>query len=221
MEREKTTVYFVSGLSTNEKVFSHIKLPETFEKKFISWKLPHRGESLSRYSLRMAEEINQKEPFILIGLSFGGVIVQEMNQFLSPKQTIIISSIKSRSEMPVLFRFSARTKLYKLVTVRLLVLYHKILISNSSGKNKRYLGYFFTYLDPRYIRWSIEKIVHWRSTVTVHNLYHIHGEKDIIFPSKNLKGKIHLISNGTHAIILQRAKSINKILQRILVHRDR
>ena len=61
MEREKTTVYFVSGLSTNEKVFSHIKLPETFEKKFISWKLPHRGESLSRYSLRMAEEINQKK----------------------------------------------------------------------------------------------------------------------------------------------------------------
>ncbi len=218
MERKKTIVYFVSGLSTNEKVFSHIKLPKTFEKKFISWKLPHPGESLSSYSRRMAEEINRKEVFILIGLSFGGVIVQEMNQFVSPEQTIIISSIKSRSEMPVLFRFAARTKLYKLFPVRGLVLYHKILISNSSGKNKRYLGYFFTYLDKRYIRWSIEKIVHWHSTVTVHNLYHIHGEKDIIFPSKNLKGKIDIISNGTHAIILQRAKRINNILRRILIH---
>lgn len=220
MERKKTIAYFVSGLSANEKVFSHIKLPETFEKKFISWKLPYPGESLSSYSQRMAEEINQKEPFILIGLSFGGVIVQEMNQFVNPKQTIIISSIKSRVEMPALFCFSARTKLYKLVPVRVLFLYHKLLISNSSGKNKRYLGYFFTYLDPHYIRWSIEKIVHWHSTVTVDNLYHIHGEKDIIFPSKNLKGKIYLISNGTHAIILQRAKSINKILQCILIHRD-
>ena len=46
-----------------------------------------------------------------------------------------------------------------------------------------------------------------------HHLIHIHGEKDEVFPSKHIKNSIE-IKNGTHVMILNKAKTISKILEK-------
>src|SRR5690625_7569048 len=67
------------------------------------------------YVKRMAKGIKH-EKTILIGVSFGGVIVQEMAKLLPIEKTIIISSVKSRREFPRYMRFGSFTKLYRLLT---------------------------------------------------------------------------------------------------------
>ncbi|NDW19876.1 hypothetical protein D0T53_13305 [Dysgonomonas sp. 216] len=101
-------IYFIPGLAANCKVFDRITLPEGYKRQYIEWLIPSEDESIEAYSRRMAKEINTQEAFILAGYSLGGIIIQEMNKFLKPQKSILISSIKGENEIPPLFRLGHR-----------------------------------------------------------------------------------------------------------------
>ncbi|MFV0237087.1 MAG: alpha/beta hydrolase, partial [Flavobacteriales bacterium] len=169
-------VYFISGLGANQNIFEYLRLPKGFNSYFIHWKQPLKKETLQNYTKRMVKEIDISEPFILVGLSFGGIVAQEMNRFVQPQKTILISSIKSREEMPKLFRFSSKIAAHKLIPIRFFT--NDYFLSYALFRNLYYrkqkktdLNHFFTYRDPHYLRWSIHQIVNWKPTVHVRNLY--------------------------------------------------
>lgn len=90
----KIHVYFMPGMAASSTIFERIKLPEeAFEMHMLEWFLPEKNETLQHYARRMANEVKHEEA-VLIGVSFGGILVQEMKQFLKPKKVIIISSVK-------------------------------------------------------------------------------------------------------------------------------
>ena len=66
------------GLAASPKIFERIQLPEdTFEMHLLEWFLPEQNESLEAYAKRMTLKIKHENP-VLIGVSFGGILVQEM-----------------------------------------------------------------------------------------------------------------------------------------------
>lgn len=82
MEKSKTHIYLIPGMGANTKIFEYIKLPENdYVMHFIEWELPERKESLSDYAFRMTKKITHEKP-ILFGVSFGGILVQEMSKFV-------------------------------------------------------------------------------------------------------------------------------------------
>ena len=106
----KIPIYFMPGLAASPTIFENIKLPEDqFEMRFLEWFLPQEKESIESYALRMTEKIQHENP-VLVGVSFGGVLVQEMAQFLNLDKIIIISSIKSSDEMPNWMKIAKQTK---------------------------------------------------------------------------------------------------------------
>lgn len=211
-------VYFISGLGANRRVFDYLLLEKELKPRFIEWKIPEKNETLPHYAERMAEAIAPKEAFSLVGLSFGGILAQEMNRYVQPEQTVLISSIKSNAELPRLMRFSAKTGAHKLLSTRFLT-------GNSlfSYRSLRKLYYrnppdwddFFTHRDPYYLKWSIHQILHWENTLEVQNLSHLHGTRDQVFPTKYIENAV-FISGGTHLMILQKAKAVSAHLNRIL-----
>ncbi len=214
-------VYFISGLGANQKAFQYLTLPEGFESYFIDWKQPLEKESLQAYSKRMSEEIDHSKPFILVGLSFGGIVAQEMNRFVKPEKTILISSIKSRDEMPRLFKFLSKTSAYKMIPASFFtndrVLSYSFFRSLYYNKKKAPDFHdFFTHRDSHYLRWSVHQIVNWKPQFKVKNLYHIHGNQDVVFPHKKLKGKVKIIPKGSHIMVMQRAKAVNEALNEML-----
>ena len=120
MNFEKTHVYFVPGMAAGSEIFRNIKLPEKYEIHILEWLIPENKESLKAYAKRMASRIKE-ENSILIGVSFGGVVVQEMSFFLKLKKLIIISSVKSRNELPRRMKFASLTKAYKLIPTGLVL----------------------------------------------------------------------------------------------------
>jgi predicted esterase YcpF (UPF0227 family) len=71
--------------------FGHFK--DTFEIYLLEWEIPLDNESLTHYAKRISEKIKHENP-VLIGVSFGGILVQEMSKHLNAHKVLIISSVK-------------------------------------------------------------------------------------------------------------------------------
>ena len=119
MNQDIIHVYFMPGMAASSKIFEYIELPETqFQIHYLEWLIPSDNELLSDYARRMSEIIEHKK-CVLLGVSFGGVLVQEMSKYLNVQKLIIVSSIKSRNELPKKMILAKVTKAYKLLPVQL------------------------------------------------------------------------------------------------------
>ena len=87
-------VYCVSGLGADERIFSDLDIGEGYE--IIPVKhVDHRGcETLKEYALLLAQKIPIDREVVLLGDSFGGMVVQEIAQVRKVKFLILTSTIK-------------------------------------------------------------------------------------------------------------------------------
>lgn len=219
MSDAKTHVYFMPGMAANPSIFKNIRLPEeTFESHLLEWFVPDNKMSFSQYAKRMNERVVHDNP-VLVGVSFGGMLVQEMAKTLPVQKTIIISSVKSASELPRRMRFAKHTNVHKLLPTGLVnnvELLAKYAFGERIDQRLRLYEEYLSLRDKYYIDWSIDQIVNWRSTGHPKNLVHIHGEKDPVFPIRNIKDCIR-VKNGTHTMIIHRAKWFNEHLPTIIL----
>lgn len=121
--KNKTHVYFMPGMCANPLIFERIKLSSNFKPHYLNWISPLKNESLQNYVIRLSKYIKHKDS-ILVGVSFGGVIVQELSKILKFKKVVIISSVKSNKELSNSMKFAKKTKSYKLLPVTWLNNFH-------------------------------------------------------------------------------------------------
>lgn len=215
---KKTHCYFVPGLAASKEIFKNIRLPEDqFEIHILEWLIPEKKESLIAYAQRMAERVKH-EDIVLLGVSFGGVVAQEMSAFLNLKKLIIVSSVKTRNELPRRLKAVRKTGVYKLVptgwalSVKDLT---KLAIGPRSRKRLRLYQEYLWMRDKTYLDWAIKQMVCWERETPVNNVVHIHGDADIVFPLKNIKAT-HVLPQGTHVMILNKGSKVSKLLENIV-----
>lgn len=212
-------VYFISGMSANCKVFDKLQLPEGFDKQYIEWLIPYENESLDEYTRRMAVNIDTSQPFVLVGYSFGGIIVQEMNKFMTPQKTIIMASMKAEDEIPPLFRLGRRIKFAEYLPIGFFKT--SDLISDFFARfvyhaTREEIDKYVSYTDPVYTKWCLYQILNWHSSFACAHLYHIHGTKDQMFPYKGAKN-VYRIDEGDHLFVIKKSKEVSRILSEILL----
>lgn len=215
--KQKTHIYFIPGMAAGPKTFENIKLPEDqYEVKIIEWLIPEKDETLTQYAKRMAAFVKTPDA-ILVGVSFGGVVAQEMERFLKLKRLVIISSVKNKNELPWRMRLTGQFKAYKLIPTAKFLSVKDLTQFSVGPKSKRRLLLYQKYLNVRnkqYLDWAIKQMVTWDREKTVEGLIHIHGEKDQVFPIKYIK-KCIVIKEGTHIMLLTRGREISQLLQQI------
>lgn len=214
MKTSKTHIYFVPGLAASSKIFEYIKLPDTFELHYLEWLIPLSDkESIENYASRMAQLVTA-ENVVLVGVSFGGIMVQEMSKHVNTQKVIIISSVKSIYEFPKRLRLIQKTKAFKLFPTKAIANIEEFSIYAFGDFAKKRVKLYKEYLSVRnekYLTWAIYNVLHWQQTIPLENIIHIHGVEDGIFPIKHIENCIP-IDKGTHVMILNKAKSISKII---------
>ncbi len=213
---EKTHIYFVPGLAANKSIFEYVSLPqEHFELHFLEWIIPLSiEESIEDYAKRMCEPIVHENP-ILVGVSFGGIMVQEMSKLINPKKVIIISSIKNRDELPNRLKLAQKTKAYKLFPTKVIQNienYDAYFFNDFLKKRSELYKTYLSVRDSKYLEWAIHNVLNWEQKTSLDNIIHIHGNKDEVFPFKHINNAIE-VNNGTHIMILDKAKTISSILK--------
>jgi len=219
MTDNKIHVYFMPGMAANPSIFKHIQLPEDqFEQHLLSWFVPDKNMTLAEYALKMTESISH-ENIILVGVSFGGMLVQEMARNIKTRKVIVVSSVKHESELPKRMLFAKYTKVHKLLPTGLVnnvELLAKYAFGETVNKRLELYEEYLSLKDKYYIDWSIDQIVNWKQTYCPDCLVHIHGDKDNVFPIGNIKNCIP-VKNGTHTMIIHRAKWFNEHLPTIIL----
>lgn len=208
------------GLAASPTIFERIQLPvDLFEIHLLEWEIPLEQESLQAYAKRMAQKVTH-ENVVLVGVSFGGILVQEMKAFLQPKKVIIISSVKANTEFPRRFKIAKTTKAYRLIPTQLFENIESLMkFSFGSSIIKQRLVLYEKFLSVRnkhYLDWSIEQIINWERKDIDPEIIHIHGDADEVFPPKYIKEFIP-VKGGTHIMILSKYKWLNENLPKIIL----
>jgi len=219
MNQEIIHVYFMPGMAANPFIFENIKLPENqFEIHWLEWIIPHKNESLSDYAKRMILKI-EHEHVVLLGVSFGGVLVQEISKHIKLRKLIIVSSVKTKYELPKRMKVVKLTKAYKVLPTSLasnIDVLAKYAFGNSVKKRLALYKRYLSVSDKRYLDWAITQMVCWTQEEPIAGCLHIHGDNDMVFPYHNINDCI-TIKGGTHIMIINKYKWFNENLPQLIL----
>ena len=206
------------GMAASPAIFEYLEFPDTIAVKWLSWIPPLPQESLSDYALRMCQRITDERP-VLLGVSFGGVLVQEMAQHLDCKKVIIVSSIKSPNELALPMKLAQKTNAHKLLPTQWVKNLETLALFVFGDRIKKRVALYQKYLserDPNYLNWAIDALVHWQGVTPTTELIHIHGKQDTVFPIKNIQQPVTL-TDGGHAMIINKKTWFNKQLPELIL----
>lgn len=207
-------IYMMPGLAASSLVFENINLKNSkYQLHRLDWIQPKKNESINSYCKRLSKKIKHKEP-ILLGVSFGGIIVQELDKILNVKKLIIVSSVKTHHEYPVVFKIARDYQLNNALPFGMFDNFVKFSLKLNINKLYKRIDLAERYLTERdegYLEWAVWSLLNWKQSEVREDIIHIHGDKDKVFPINNISNCIK-IKGGKHEMIILRAKWFNENL---------
>jgi pimeloyl-ACP methyl ester carboxylesterase len=208
------TFYFISGLGADERLFRNLDMRGS-RCVYVSWIKPLPDESLTGYALRLAGQIKEQQGAVLVGVSLGGILSVEIAKRMNISAAIIISSVKTRDELPLSYRllsyvsFVVRLFPYSIIRrIPFLLYYH---MGARTREEIELLQDFMRKTDESFVHWASEKIICWQNREVPANVFHIHGTEDRVFPFSKVKNAVG-IKGGTHLMVLNRARKISRLI---------
>ncbi|MBW7889612.1 MAG: alpha/beta hydrolase [Chitinophagaceae bacterium] len=216
------TVYCLCGLGSDERIFSKLNW-DGVDVHYLPWIMPSAGESLSAYAVRMSESI-EDENATLIGVSFGGMMSIEIAKVRKIYKVVLISSVSNRLQLPGWMRLFGkmnadsllpRKSLFSFRPTKIFEPLENYFLGASTEEEKKLVHEYRANVDPVYLKWSIHQVLRWNNEWQPPALYHIHGDKDRIFPY-SLVTPTHTIPSAGHFLVYQEAERVSAILREIL-----
>jgi len=205
-------IYLITGLGADRRLFKKIKI-SGFKINYIEWTTPNKDDSFSSYLERYVPQIKQGS--ILIGVSLGGMAAIELSKKVEVDKVILISSVKSRGEMPLYLRFIGRFKIYKMAPIVSLKRFGTLgmYVNGVSSKEARdALLEMIDDVDNVFYIWAAGQAANWSNLELIPNLTQIHGSNDKIFPIKNIDPDF-IINDGTHFMVYEKGEEISEIIK--------
>lgn len=212
------TIYCISGLGADEGVFQYLDF--SFVKPvFIKWIKPLQNESLANYAMRLKQQFIHEENPIILGLSLGGMLAVEISKLIPSAKTIIISSAKTKNEIPFHLKTFRYLPLYKILpdwSVRQHSLLREYFLGVKKTRTKNYVKQVAKHADGNFYRWAVGAILNWQNETIPSNVIHLHGTNDKLLPYKFVKTDI-TVDNGGHLMIIENAEEISFKLKQLIL----
>ena len=209
-------IHCFSGLGADHRLFNNLALPG-FDLCPVQWLVPEPSESIPDYTYRLASKIELSSDDIFLGVSFGGIICQELALIHKPARLIIVSSLTDSSQMPAVFRVinNRLTRFFlsggpKRAAIPIVAWLNGI----TSSADREILVQMSKDTDPRFLRWGMQQLLCWKPSGAVDDLIHIHGTKDLMIPFRGVN-PTHIIEGGSHFMIMNRSEEISRLIQTV------
>ena len=205
-------VYLLPGVGCDERLFTRLDL-QGIDAVKLTWPPFAKGTTLAVIAAAMVEHVVRDEPHVLVGVSMGGMVAQELAALTQPRKVVLISSWTGPQEWPPLVRISARFGLPVLIrdwSMRM-VWPLKRIIDRRTADIDSLLWEMAVRQRAQQLRRGTQAILRWKGSPWKGPLVRIHGDKDIVTP---LRFPVdHLVRGGQHVMVLTRADEVSRMLR--------
>ncbi len=211
-------VYFLSGLGADKRAYERVSLPSGFEMHHIEWMPVKWDETIDSYAKQLSQEIDASEPFILVGLSFGGMVAIEISKIIKPFRLILFSTVRKKTELPLLYRFAGKLRIYRVLPYQLFAFGLPFLywfFGPLDREGRILISKFLHQTDPGMLTWAFKQISRWKNVDVPSENIHIHGSRDRVFPVRLCKPE-YTVQGAGHLCVFTHAAEVNFILKRYL-----
>jgi esterase/lipase len=211
----KPKLYLIPGFLTDKTIYKNFLDDERLDCEVLEFITTNSAvETIEEYAKRLSNKIDSSRPFSLLGTSFGGILAIEISKFVEPQSIIFVSSVKNYDEMNPLMHFEKSSALLDYIPSKLVKraietgydLGIKVVPTLKQIDNKE-ISEMIHSINGRLEKWIIKKINTWKGENKIENFLHLHGDKDNVFPIKNIKN-YELIKGGNHNMIISRSEEI-------------
>jgi pimeloyl-ACP methyl ester carboxylesterase len=214
-------IYLIPGLGFDHRIFQHLDF-QCGDVRYLDWIDPIKKETIVDYTQRLFAEIaDDQEKKVLIGHSFGGVVAQEIAAVKKIDQVILLSSIRSRDEMPRSMKLAKPFGIHHLFTKELSVKTVQYWGENHGFESYEDQAMFKSMVGQQsnlYLQWAFKTISGWSGSEVLPGtkVFQIHGTNDKTFPLKKIVNPDKVIENGSHIMVFKQPDKINKILNTVI-----
>lgn len=211
-------VYALSGLGADERLFENIELDAPAELIPLSWISPGNSQTIADYAARILDHYKPEPGSILMGVSFGGMIIQEMAREMDVHSLVLISTMTSRADLPLAMKTAAAARIHPILKKDFLGglawLGDKFTSKSNKGRNL-----FFQMIEdsnPDVLSFGARAILDWNPPGIQVPYIRIHGDKDRVFPLKK-EWNAKIIKGGNHFMIFDKGEEISGLVDDFLV----
>lgn len=215
-----TTIYCISGIGTDERIFQRLDIPGVML-KHIKWVKPEKTDTIATYAQKLLPQITEEKP-VLLGVSFGGMIAVEISRLIPVRQIFLISSSKTKYEIPFYYRWYGQLGLYRLISPQLLKLHNRlsnVFFSLKKKEEKELLKTIMRDTDPVFLKWAVKAICTWKNTELPVKAAHIHGRADKMLPARYVQAD-EWVEKAGHFMIHNQAVEISRFVALRMVTGD-
>ncbi len=182
----------------------------------MSWIDPVLDESLQSYAHRMMKHhgVDQVESPILLGLSFGGMLVTEIAKLIPGSKAILVSTSETRDELPLSIKAGARIKVNKYIPDMFLHPPIELASKFFGTEKKELLQAILNDSDTSFTKWALGAIGNWDNEKRLTDRLKIHGTSDLVIPFSDESAIA--IKGGTHFMIIDRADEVSSVINSYL-----
>jgi pimeloyl-ACP methyl ester carboxylesterase len=215
---DRIDVYLIPGMGTDYRVFNDFDL-EHGNIHYIKWSEPGDTRSLEEYASLLADQIDTGRHYVIVGVSFGGMIGLEISRTLNNRNLILISSAKTASEIPVKYKPARVLPLHHMLGERLLrntsekkFMYKDIL----EPENRHLYRQMLIETGAGFLIRQMDMIVRWKNREYDPGILHIHGTDDRVLPARRIENAVW-IEGGTHKMVINHPGTLCRIIDHYLL----
>lgn len=214
-------IYCLSGLGADERIFANLRI-DGAELVHLPWPEYDEHDELPCYAQKMSALIKDENP-ILLGVSFGGMLAVEIAKIRKVEKVIIVSSAKTKEEIPHFGRFMKFIVTKQVVPAVFFTWPNRVVMQMfgaATDIEKEMLKGVFRATDGYLVRWAMKAIQLWRNSTYPEPIVHIHGDADKIITPEYIHAD-YWIKGGSHIMIYNKAEEINTIINKELKNGNR
>jgi pimeloyl-ACP methyl ester carboxylesterase len=207
-------IYSIPGVAADPRIFRNLRLP-VHELRHLELPLMEEDDTIRDQAMALRSSISEDVPHMILGMSMGGMIAQELASITSPHRVVIISSWKGPEEMPAPLKTMRGTHPERVLSEKLIdrILPFLFWQMGAESEDDRELIRSFVHTTPvEQIKRQIDASLNWDGPASpVKDLLHIHGDNDHLMPIGEIKDPIP-VKEGGHIMVYNKAAEVSRAI---------
>jgi pimeloyl-ACP methyl ester carboxylesterase len=186
---------------------------------YLDWPEMPEGSLLRDYATVLAAKMDASRPHVLIGVSMGGMVAQELAMLTKPAGVVIISSWKGPQEMPPplkLLRGTHPERILSKVFIQRSLPFMRWQMGVESAESSALFDSLLMVHSLAQLKVQINACLCWDGPAArTEGLVHIHGDHDRLMPLGYIE-RPQVVKGGGHFMVYDHAREISEHINAVL-----